>query len=114
MIRRPPRSTLYPYTTLFRSVAAPFDPVLLELAPQRVAVNAERLGRLREVTARHRQRAPDVTPLELRERKQRLAGSPGATEVGPLRRDANERRRRREADLERQVPRQEQIGRAHV
>src|SRR3712207_7825226 len=75
MIRRPPRSTLYPYTTLFRSVAAPFDPVLLELAPQRVAVNAERLGRLREVTARHRQRAPDVTPLELRERKQRLAGS---------------------------------------
>src|SRR3712207_7593240 len=29
MIRRPPRSTLFPYTTLFRSVAgdAPLDPV---------------------------------------------------------------------------------------
>src|SRR3712207_8941365 len=29
MIRRPPRSTLFPYTTLFRSLGAP---VLLELA----------------------------------------------------------------------------------
>src|SRR2546430_7977239 len=27
MIRRPPRSTLFPYTTLFRSGAAPFDAV---------------------------------------------------------------------------------------
>src|SRR2546430_17131765 len=26
MIRRPPRSTLFPYTTLFRSVAAQVDP----------------------------------------------------------------------------------------
>src|SRR5260221_9372562 len=26
MIRRPPRSTLFPYTTLFRSVQAPGDP----------------------------------------------------------------------------------------
>src|SRR3712207_6890249 len=31
MIRRPPRSTLFPYTTLFRSVAAPL-PALEELA----------------------------------------------------------------------------------
>src|SRR5438552_5358779 len=28
MIRRPPRSTLFPYTTLFRSGAGPRDPVL--------------------------------------------------------------------------------------
>src|SRR5256885_12596249 len=29
MIRRPPRSTLFPYTTLFRSrLLAPFDPVV--------------------------------------------------------------------------------------
>src|SRR5687768_17962086 len=27
MIRRPPRSTLFPYTTLFRSSRAPFAPV---------------------------------------------------------------------------------------
>src|SRR2546430_11205152 len=26
MIRRPPRSTLFPYTTLFRSIARLFDP----------------------------------------------------------------------------------------
>src|SRR5256886_17185787 len=26
MIRRPPRSTLFPYTTLFRSYRAPLDP----------------------------------------------------------------------------------------
>src|SRR5258707_4237194 len=26
MIRRPPRSTLFPYTTLFRSQVYPFDP----------------------------------------------------------------------------------------
>src|SRR3989442_5798350 len=35
MIRRPPRSTLFPYTTLFRSVAAV---VSVEIAPDRVDV----------------------------------------------------------------------------
>src|SRR2546421_3787516 len=29
MIRRPPRSTLFPYTTLFRSIGAPFNPAQL-------------------------------------------------------------------------------------
>src|SRR2546422_3854078 len=29
MIRRPPRSTLFPYTTLFRSVVGPITPVLV-------------------------------------------------------------------------------------
>src|ERR1039458_3284103 len=28
MVRRPPRSTLFPYTTLFRSLAAPVAPVI--------------------------------------------------------------------------------------
>src|SRR2546430_4846938 len=31
MIRRPPRSTLFPYTTLFRSVQAEFEAVLEKL-----------------------------------------------------------------------------------
>src|SRR3712207_8672200 len=37
MIRRPPRSTLFPYTTLFRSAAAAADPVcrLFALLPTR-------------------------------------------------------------------------------
>src|SRR5258708_26464782 len=30
MIRRPPRSTLFPYTTLFRSFIDPGDPVIAE------------------------------------------------------------------------------------
>src|SRR3712207_9394618 len=30
MIRRPPRSTLFPYTTLFRSIAQAFDTVYIE------------------------------------------------------------------------------------
>src|SRR5258707_8249358 len=48
MIRRPPRSTLFPYTTLFRSDAAAGE-ALVELV-------LERLHRLRAVvgTARHR------------------------------------------------------------
>src|SRR3712207_9306684 len=41
MIRRPPRSTLFPYTTLFRSGAKPvfvdIDPVTLNLDLEKVA-----------------------------------------------------------------------------
>src|SRR2546426_427397 len=33
MIRRPPRSTLFPYTTLFRSTKAAFEPATLTIAP---------------------------------------------------------------------------------
>src|SRR3989475_4508934 len=40
MIRRPPRSTLFPYTTLFRSLAH----VLLEAPPAHVADRAPVLG----------------------------------------------------------------------
>src|SRR5205814_5556844 len=39
MIRRPPRSTLFPYTTLFRSDATPFNQILKQ--------NAKREMRLR-------------------------------------------------------------------
>src|SRR5258708_9358433 len=41
MIRRPPRSTLFPYTTLFRSVLFPFaclSPVLAQ--PAQIQINA--------------------------------------------------------------------------
>src|SRR3712207_9211335 len=33
MIRRPPRSTLFPYTTLFRSIAREFDLIIVEDNP---------------------------------------------------------------------------------
>src|SRR2546426_9082346 len=38
MIRRPPRSTLFPYTTLFRSHRSPFGPV--QTPPDRVSQHA--------------------------------------------------------------------------
>src|SRR5258707_7713342 len=44
MIRRPPRSTLFPYTTLFRSVRNQLHPVVeraLETAPDRGTVIGE-------------------------------------------------------------------------
>src|SRR2546426_4533402 len=40
MIRRPPRSTLFPYTTLFRS---PIQPRLVRLNPRRRAAEIARL-----------------------------------------------------------------------
>src|SRR3712207_8305665 len=47
MIRRPPRSTLFPYTTLFRSNMLPADPARLSCgkacSPQVVANNRHRL-----------------------------------------------------------------------
>src|SRR5688572_30985017 len=41
MIRRPPRSTLFPYTTLFRSLPHPEHRLLLHLAARIVADDVE-------------------------------------------------------------------------
>src|SRR3712207_7291347 len=56
MIRRPPRSTLFPYTTLFRSLLARLQPLLVRddrpagLGDGRVApLHVERLDRLDRV-----------------------------------------------------------------
>src|SRR2546426_3190625 len=46
MIRRPPRSTLFPYTTLFRSPAA------LRTAEERQGEGAGSVGKRRSVSAR--------------------------------------------------------------
>src|SRR2546430_9906539 len=43
MIRRPPRSTLFPYTTLFRSLAVAVLTVLALLAPFVAAAGPQRL-----------------------------------------------------------------------
>src|SRR2546426_2822345 len=51
MIRRPPRSTLFPYTTLFRSLSGHAVPPRRPLAPERTRLppeagpHIERLGR---------------------------------------------------------------------
>src|SRR3712207_9398223 len=55
MIRRPPRSTLFPYTTLFRSVASTDLDVLATLGRQ-AGLALER-ARLHEQTARQAERA---------------------------------------------------------
>src|SRR2546422_5029067 len=44
MIRRPPRSTLFPYTTLFRSREAGLDPVLVVLGHESGRALAELEG----------------------------------------------------------------------
>src|SRR2546430_5723532 len=46
MIRRPPRSTLFPYTTLFRSEPAP-TPIITGIAPMIVDTDVMRIGRNR-------------------------------------------------------------------
>src|SRR5256714_4133230 len=43
MIRRPPRSTLFPYTTLFRSDATPFNQILKQNAKREMRL---RLGKV--------------------------------------------------------------------
>src|SRR5260370_30262782 len=46
MIRRPPRSTLFPYTTLFRSLVRPVPPTKIEEErPSRVGAIGRRLAR---------------------------------------------------------------------
>src|SRR3712207_7106828 len=50
MIRRPPRSTLFPYTTLFRSAALPLD--------QLVTVLLDRIGQLQQRLLPLRGRGP--------------------------------------------------------
>src|SRR3712207_7168313 len=66
MIRRPPRSTLFPYTTLFRSDGAAGDATPRtgdDVVPQpgrRPAAHAERQH------AGHRDRAPEVAARGLR------------------------------------------------
>src|SRR3712207_8330082 len=50
MIRRPPRSTLFPYTTLFRSQ----PPILARPAPDPLPVPQERAGEGRARNTAHR------------------------------------------------------------
>src|SRR3712207_8006446 len=62
MIRRPPRSTLFPYTTLFRSKAQDFGRIVFK------ALRVERLGRLHRPQG-HRLEPGRVRVLAQRDRK---------------------------------------------
>src|SRR2546427_2853316 len=63
MIRRPPRSTLFPYTTLFRSrrAALPVEQQLVAGAQVLPALGQEQLGVLREVHGISRGRSEEHT-----------------------------------------------------
>src|SRR5438876_6041971 len=54
MIRRPPRSTLFPYTTLFRSPASTRGRIRIPVPPRRRRRRAPRRGRDATAAALHR------------------------------------------------------------
>src|SRR3712207_6906469 len=74
MIRRPPRSTLFPYTTLFRSAGreGSADPIVARLARGRASGQHGRDVLCRPHMAAHRQKAASSGPArdaEGRDRK---------------------------------------------
>src|SRR3712207_8925957 len=86
MIRRPPRSTLFPYTTLFRSVLVRAD----VRRGGAVAVRVERTWRARQVelAGRHRggvaaveQRGVDAQPQVVRRRVDELGADRKSTRL---------------------------------
>src|SRR2546430_11687943 len=77
MIRRPPRSTLFPYTTLFRSSEPPKRPIGVRTASQ---MNTSRIESLPEC------RALGVDPLGL------MASFRSVPAAGQSRRRSRERR----------------------
>src|SRR2546422_4262252 len=81
MIRRPPRSTLFPYTTLFRSVPRPrrAEPVRTgEARPLPVAVRAEQVRRSEEHTSELQSRLHLVCRLLLEKKKVYIIGDADA------------------------------------
>src|SRR2546426_3228073 len=79
MIRRPPRSTLFPYTTLFRSREPMRDPVAVRLeegdARQVRAVLGERAVKVEEVPVERGKHRPDLTCITLDRKSTRLNSS---------------------------------------
>src|SRR3712207_8878310 len=71
MRRRPPRSTLFPYTTLFRSSALEVEEQLLRMpGVAEVAVVAKPHPRLGEVSAAHVRLVPGAAAPELADRSE--------------------------------------------
>src|SRR2546421_4334623 len=93
MIRRPPRSTLFPYTTLFRSedTITGIEPFPGEMmSPKRMNVTSNRIFRSEEHTSELQSRSDLVCRLLL-EKKKTKAKSARRTRR-PLRKEARARR----------------------
>src|SRR3989442_7581109 len=73
MIRRPPRSTLFPYTTLFRSHPARRDGVDADLGAE---IPGERLGERSEEHTSELQSRPHLVCRLLLEKKEDVAQRP--------------------------------------
>src|SRR2546430_7766397 len=71
MIRRPPRSTLFPYTTLFRSDHTLFDPTRADHRAAAAALRA-RLGQIGEHTSELQSQSNLVCRLLLEKKKKSL------------------------------------------
>src|SRR5438034_6307813 len=75
MIRRPPRSTLFPYTTLFRSVPEEVRPVALAVALDRRPVGDR--ARSEEHTSELQSHSDLVCRLLLEKKKKHSSGRKG-------------------------------------
>src|SRR5262245_63434705 len=99
MIRRPPRSTLFPYTTLFRSQEHG-----AAQAPPEGAETAHRPDGVREggpAVCRRERRSPDLPPATVRAGadRARTQGGRAAAQGGPLPHDQAARRDRKSTRL---------------
>src|SRR2546427_7700243 len=81
MIRRPPRSTLFPYTTLFRSLLdATVQPLVLEVE-DRIVVPDGRLDRSEEHTSELQSQSNLVCRLLLEKKKKKKFRPSSATDT---------------------------------
>src|SRR5438445_1861088 len=93
MIRRPPRSTLFPYTTLFRSTFAPGASSCSGLlSPRRYGSCSQRERRSEEHTSELQSRQYLVCRLLLEKKKRNSRAT--STQYVPERHDRPQRQRR--------------------
>src|SRR5256885_2471121 len=100
MIRRPPRSTLFPYTTLFRSRLLPGAPIgrpcvggSLAARPRLDARRSDRGDRSEEHTSELQSPCNLVCRLLLEKKKTTSSSSPRRTDLGPWAGDSASRAR---------------------
>src|SRR3712207_7784082 len=88
MIRRPPRSTLFPYTTLFRSSPSSRTVGALATKPPRscsvMACTSDALRRSEEHTSELQSRQYLVCRLLLEKKKKKILGPHGLTPSQPI------------------------------
>src|SRR5260221_3897397 len=98
MIRRPPRSTLFPYTTLFRSPSSPEGRAMQEVRCascnrklamgvfQQLSIKCPRCGRSEEHTSELQSHSDLVCRLLLEKKKKRHHSSGPERQLDPRRR----------------------------